>query len=328
MSEKTLKQKRWGFLFLALHLLLISQIVWWAIVFSRYVNSNQELRLRNSLLESQLNSGTATSLEQLEREAFHQKTMFFSESIFFAIIASVALWLLFRALKTEEHSRKIQRNFIEVLTHESKTPLTALKLRLESIREKIGENPLSEDLRRALEEVRRLIGIFDKSLELNRLERYSLSFEEVNLRELTASILRRMEPLFKEKDVRLECDLSSDLWVRGDSFGLQNSIQGLLENSVIYNDSKEKKLLICLKKEDHSALLSVQDNGPGVAPAESEFIFERFFRGKAGKKVPGTGLGLYLSRQIISAHKGVLRLIPENVGAHFEIKLPLLERAV
>lgn len=312
-------------MFLALHLLLISQIVWWAIVFSRYVNSNKELKLRNSVLESQLKLGTAIPLEKLEREVFHQKTMFLSESVFFAVIASLALWLLFRALKTEERSRKSQRNFIEVLTHESKTPLTALKLRLESIREKLGENPLSEDLRRALEEVRRLIGIFDKSLELNRLERYTLSFEEVNLGELTSSILRRMEPLFKEKDVRVECELPGNMWVRGDSFGLQNSIQGILENSVIYNDSKQKKLVVSLKKSDHSAVLSVQDNGPGVPPVESEFIFERFYRGKAGKRVPGTGLGLYLSRQIIAAHKGVLRLVPDNLGAHFEIKLPLLE---
>ena len=325
MPDRTLKQKRWGRLFLALHLLLISQIVWWAIVFSRYVNSNKDLKMRNAVLESQLSQVPARSFREFEQEAFHQKTMFLSESVFFALIASLALWLLFRALKAEERSRKIQRNFIEVLTHESKTPLTALKLRLESIKEKLGFNPLSDDLRRALEEVRRLIGIFDKSLELNRLDRYTPTFEEVNLGELTTNLLKRMEPLFKEREVSVESEVLKDLWVRGDSFGLQNSIQSIVENSVFYNDSKEKKLVVALKKDQGAAILSVKDNGPGITQSDSALIFERFYRGKASKRVPGTGLGLYLSRQIISAHKGNIRLIPENSGAHFEIKLPLQE---
>lgn len=325
MPKSVLKPKRWGLLFLALHLLLISQIVWWAIVFSRYVNTNKDLKIRNAVLESQLNQKSIPSLSELEREAFHQKVMFLSESVFFAVIASLALWLLFRALKSEERSRKIQRNFIEVLTHESKTPLTALKLRLESVREKMGENPLSDDLRRALEEVRRLISIFEKSLELNRMERYSFSAEQVNVGELASSILRRMEPVFREKGIQVESSLPGDLWVRGDSFGLQNSIQSLLENSVIYNDSNEKKLSVTLKKSENVAVLSVQDNGPGVAPNDSELIFERFYRGKAGKRVPGTGLGLYLAKQIISAHKGIIQLVPENKGAHFEVRLPLQE---
>lgn len=310
---------------MALHLLLISQIVWWTIVFSRYVNTTKELRIQNAILSSKINQEPVPAKEVLEREAFHQKTMFFSESAFFALIASFALWLLFRALKTEERSRETQRNFIEVLTHESKTPLTALKLRLESVREKLKENPLSEDLQRALEEVRRLIGIFDKSLELNRLERYSLSFDQVNLKNLTSGLLRRMEPLFKEKEVQVESSLKEDLWVRGDAFGLQNSIQSLIENSIFYNDSKNKVLEVWLKKTNSAVLLSVKDNGSGISEADSAFVFERFYRGKAGKRVPGTGLGLYLARQIISAHKGAIRLVPEKVGAHFEIKLPLEE---
>ncbi|NBT58772.1 sensor histidine kinase, partial [bacterium] len=289
----------------------------------RYVNANRELKLRNAALESQLNREAMPSLVALDQESFHQKVMFLSESVFFAVIASLALWLLFRALKSEEHSRKIQRNFIEVLTHESKTPLTALKLRLESIREKMGDHLLSEDLKRALEEVRRLASIFDKSLELNRLERYTLAFEPVNVSDLTAGILRRMEPVFKEKGVCVESLLPAEIWVRGDSFGLQTSIQSILENSVIYNDSKEKKLSVVLKESDSSAVLSVSDNGPGIGTADSERVFERFYRGKAGKRVPGTGLGLYLARQIISAHKGVIHLVPVMVGAHFEIKLPL-----
>ena len=199
MSTKALNKKNWGLLFVALHLLLLSQIVWWAIVFPRYVETVKELKLQNSFLASQTKNLSVISQSEVEKEAFHQKVMLLSESAFFALIASLALWLLFRALKKEEKSREIQRNFIEVLTHESKTPLTALKLLLESAKEKLSQAPPSEDLRRALDEVRRLSGIFDKALELNRLERYTFSFEEIDLGELTLSLLKRMEPVFKEK---------------------------------------------------------------------------------------------------------------------------------
>ena len=146
---------------MAVFLLLLSQIAWWAIVFSRYVDTVEELKRTNAQLQSQLVGSSGVDLSFISREAFRQKVMFFSESVFFALIASLALWLLFRALKTER-SREGQRNFIEVLTHESKTPLTALKLRLESIKEKMADSSLTLDVQRALFEVRRLTSIVER----------------------------------------------------------------------------------------------------------------------------------------------------------------------
>jgi signal transduction histidine kinase len=327
MPERTLKQRKWGFLFLALHLLLLSQVLWWGIVFCRDVNSLKELKIRNHWLQTQLGRENQVTLEVFEREALHQKVMFLSESVFFALVASLALWLLFKALRTEEKSRVSQRNFIEVISHESKTPLTALKLRLESVKEKLGEAPLTRDLNLALEEVRRLSSILEKSLELNRMERYSFSFELVDLSQLVSEVLRRMDPVFKEKQIDVHSQLSSGLVVRGDSFGLQNSIQSLIENSVLYNDAKEKALSVELNQQLGSVLFSVKDNGSGIAEKDEPFIFDRFYRGKAGKKVPGTGLGLYLTKQIISAHQGILRLVRSGQGAHFEIQLPLQAEA-
>lgn len=323
MSTKALNKRNWGRLFVALHLLLISQIVWWAIVFSRYVNTVKDLKLRNAFFEAQTSGQSPVSQEDVEKEAFHQKTMFLSESAFFAVIASLALWLLFQALKKEEKSREIQRNFIEVLTHESKTPLTALKLLLESAKEKLTQSPATDELKKALDEVRRLSSIVDKALELNRLERYTFSFEEIDLGELTRSILKRMEPVFREKNVKVEYRLMDGLVLRGDSFGLLSSIQSLIENSVIYNDAPDKRVEVELKSLLGKAILSVKDNGPGISEQESPFIFERFYRGKTGKRVAGTGLGLYLTKQVVLAHKGSIRLVPEPAGAHFEIQLPI-----
>jgi signal transduction histidine kinase len=328
MFKRSLNQKKWGLLFLALHLLLLSQVLWWVIVFCRDVDLVKNLRTQNLFFSEKLGIVAETSLGIIEKEARHQKIMFLSESSFFALVASLALWLLFKGLKREEKTLKAQRNFIEVISHESKTPLTALKLRLESIKEKFAENSISIDIDRALEEVRRLSRILEKALELNRMERYSLAQEPVDIGHLISDLLRRMEPLLRERKILINCNLEEGLTVRGDSYGLQNSLQSLIENAVQYNDSAEKKVTVGLTRCDAEVVLSVQDNGPGVPKKEEALIFDRFYRGRSGKKVPGTGLGLYLAQQIIQAHQGVLRLVRSKEGAHFEIKLPLVLEAI
>lgn len=317
-----LKQKNWAWLFLGLHLLLLSQVLWWAIVFCRDVELVRDLKRQNHQLLEKLGAQPFGELAQIDREARAQKTMFVSESVFFALVASLALWLLFKALKREEKALNAQRNFIEVISHESKTPLTALKLRLESVQEKLRDDSLSVDLTRALEEVRRLSGILEKALELNRLERFSMSSEPVDISELLTDLLRRMDPVFRQKNVQIASEMEEGALVRGDVFCLENSLQSLLENAVQYNDSKDKKVWVSLEKNNSAIVISVKDNGPGVSEKEESQIFDRFYRGRAGKRVPGTGLGLYLSRQIIQAHQGVLRLVRCQEGAHFEIKLP------
>ncbi|NBX83573.1 sensor histidine kinase [bacterium] len=328
MPERTLKQRKWGWLFMAVFLLLLSQIAWWAIVFSRYVDTVEELKRTNAQLQSQLVGSSGVDLSFISREAFRQKVMFFSESVFFALIASLALWLLFRALKTEERSREGQRNFIEVLTHESKTPLTALKLRLESIKEKMADSSLTLDVQRALFEVRRLTSIVEKALELNRLEMYIRNTEPLNLAELAEGIIKSMEPVFQQRQVQFISSLKEPVMVEGDYLGLRNTIQSLIENAVYYNDAQVKQVRLTVKEQNGFALVSVEDNGPGISISEETLVFERFYRGKVGKKIPGTGLGLYLSQQIVRAHRGVIRIIRQNHGAHFEIQIPLMARAL
>lgn len=323
MSQRTLKQKKWGWLFLALFLLLLSQVFWWAIVFCRDVNVIQQLKTQVHQLSSQLGIAGLGNSESFFQEATRQKTMFISESIFFALVASLALWLLFRALKREEKTLKTQRDFIEVISHESKTPLTALKLRLESVREKSTDKVVRDDLNRALDEVRRLSGILHKALELNRVEMYSYNKDVFDLGDLMSQLLKRMEPVFNQKEVELKSELEPSLLVHGDAFGIQNSIQSVIENGVHYNDSPQKRLTVKVTKENNQAIIMIADNGPGITEKEESFIFDKFFRGKAGKKVPGTGLGLYLAKQIVSNHYGVLRLVKSKVGAQFEIRLPL-----
>jgi two-component system, OmpR family, sensor histidine kinase CiaH len=322
MSKVT--QKRWVKLFVAVSVLMLTQVAWWLDVFSRNVKTIAELKQENATLRGIVNQPGV--LESIKTTAYHKQLMFFSETFVFAALTGFGLYLLFRALRFQEKARETQKQFIETMTHESKTPLTALKLRLESIIEKNqGESQLSKELGQSLEEVRRLGSVFEKALHLNRMENYAFRFEEIPFSDTVKEVIRRMDPLFRQKSVKVTVTVAENVWVRGDLFGLQNTVQSLLENAVLYNDKVAKEVQIELREQSSEVSLKIADNGPGIPETEKEKIFEKFYRAKTSRRIPGTGLGLYLTKHIVESHSGKIEL-KSNVqdGACFEVRLPRL----
>jgi two-component system OmpR family sensor kinase len=306
--------RKWIGLFAAVAFLILLQIGWWATLFMHNVDTIEELRLATPSI--------GLSHDEILRQGARQRLMFLSESLFFGLLTLIGLSLLYAALRREARSRTIQRNFIEIVTHESKTPLTALKLRLESV---LDRNPaFARELGLALDEVRRLTSVFEKALSLNRLERHAFSFEQLRLGDIVASVQRRLDPFLRSRGALIEPDIDSDVWVSGDRHGLENSLQSLVENAVLYNDRPLKRVRIFVERAGSSALLSVEDDGPGVETQARPHVFERFYRGPAGRKVPGTGLGLSLTKTIVEAHHGSIRLAESRLdrGTRFVIELP------
>jgi len=319
---RTRENKRWVRWFLAVAILVLAQVGWWTTVFLRDVALLSDLKHENAELQVQLGTVASHDVQEIENQAFHRRLMILSESIFFALLTCVGLFLLYRALRVEERSREIQRNFIEMVSHESKTPLTALKLRLESLQEKSEPDPRGLGL--ALEEVRRLASVFEKAMSLNRVERNAFSFEPLSLAEIVRQVLRRLDPFLQARKVEVALRLDPEAVVRGDAHGLQNTVQSLVENAVLYNSGEDRQVELTLRREETRVLLDVSDNGPGIAEKDRKHLFERFFRGQSGKNVPGTGLGLYIARTIVEAHHGRIKLVtPALGGASFRIDLPM-----
>ncbi len=321
-------RQHWAGIFIAISVLVLAQVAWWALVFTQNVQLIAALRMGNAHQAAVASGGPLNPdvVRAIREEEIRSKTMFLSESLFFALLTSLGLYLLYRAINSEKRSREVQRNFIEIVSHESKTPLTALKLRLESLRDKASEPEFREGMRLALEEVRRLAGVLEKTLDLNRSERRALRFEALSLAEVVESVVRRLEPWLSAKQVSVHLDLDRELLVSGDFASLQNSVQSLLENAVLYNTSETRQAQIDVRRQGARAFLAITDNGPGITQEERRRVFDRFYRGVNSGSVGGTGLGLYLARVIVEAHRGVLR-VAEGVhsGARFEMELPIEE---
>jgi len=317
-------QKRWVKLFIAVTILMLTQVAWWLDVFNRNVKSISNLQKENAILRGVMDHPGV--LESIQRNSYHKKLMFFSETAVFAALTAFGLYLLFRALRYQEMAREQQKQFIETMTHESKTPLTALKLRLESILEVNSAEPqLSRELSQSLEEVRRLASVFEKALNLNRMESYAFRFEEILFSDLLKEVIRRMDPLFRQKNVAVIMAVNDNIWVKGDLFALQNTVQSLLENAVLYNDKTDRVVSVELSEKESEVLLRVSDNGPGIFPADREKVFDKFFRGKTSRKNPGTGLGLYLAKHIVESHSGKISIESSgDGGACFQVLLPKL----
>ncbi|MEZ4751625.1 MAG: HAMP domain-containing sensor histidine kinase [Bdellovibrionota bacterium] len=318
------KHKRWLRLFALVAALVLAQVVWWNVVFMSSVHNIEVLRTEMLGYKNQLGLAADSTPESIAESAHKQRTMFVSESIFFMMLTCLAIYLLYRALKAEERSREIQKNFIEIVSHESKTPLTALKLRLESLQEFGDSAETKREALLSLDEVRRLTSLFDKIMNLNRFERRAFSFEPISISDLVESVAHRVEPLLRAKAIELETDLDPKAVVSGDADSLQNSIQSLVENSILYNDKPDKKIRISVQRDSGGTTrLDIDDNGPGIPAQDSPHIFERFYRGRSGRRVPGTGLGLFTAKFIVEAHAGSLKLMPSGLGGtHFQIELP------
>lgn len=329
MLTSSLIQARWQKIFLAVAILVLAQVTWWTTAFMDDVNVIAGLKTENAKLSTQINGQfpLTETTEAITKQAFHRRVMFLSEAGSFVLLACVGMYLLFYALQVEQRARETQRNFVEIVSHESRTPLTALKLRLESIREKRSQDgDLSRELGLASEEVKRLVSLFEKALSLNRLEREALQFEVVHPSDTVREVLHRMDPLFRERGAKIITNLDPEAMVRADTHALQTLLQSLLENAVFYNDKVEKKLGVKLYTEAGVVIIAVEDNGPGVPEAERLRIFDRFFRGKSGGKVPGSGLGLYLAHALATAHGGSIRYSNAAAeGSCFEVTLPRVE---
>lgn len=324
------KNRRAFFLFCAIAVLVLLQVGWWTSIFIHGVNEIAALKEEHAVFQrSVIGAVSPISSAEIQREAFHRRVMFLSESVFFSLITCLGLYLLFRSLRAEAKSREMQRNFIEIMSHESKTPVTALKLRLESLRESLSSSPdRDREVGSALEQVARLSSIFEKSLSLNRIERQVFHFETVAMADVVDEVIHSLDPMIRSKAVKVSLDLDAEARVCGDLYFLRNSVQNLVENAIAYNQQPDRRVAIELKRSGQDVLLSVADNGPGIAVGDAPRLFERFFRGARDKSVPGTGLGLYLTRVILEAHEGAIRLVQSSVGARFEVRLPLEGEAV
>lgn len=195
-----------------------------------------------------------------------------------------------------------QRQFNSMVSHQLRTPLTALRLRLEYIQQEIANE--SDDVIEAVDashgEVDRLQEIIDQLLNLSRLEAGVIPTVDVDVTQLVEERIEMWKPLAEEKHVSIDVELEKGLRCRMIKGGLDQIIDNYVDNALGVSEPGST-VLIRSRKSDSKVIIEVVDQGPGMDDSEKETAFGRFWRSASNQNSPGTGLGLAIVRQIAVA---------------------------
>ncbi len=221
----------------------------------------------------------------------------------------------FDKMRESLEGKKYVERYVETLTHEIKSPVSAIRGAAELLEEDMPPETQAQFLSNIRSESDRIQDLVERMLKLSELEtRRSLDAREaVALPALIREVLRGKEAMLSRKKLQVQADVGKELVVRGDRFLLQQAISNLVQNAIDFSPSGGR---IALRTEADGAMLafSVDDEGPGVPDYAREKVFERFFslqRPDTGKK--STGLGLNLVKEVAALHEGEIRL--ENLPA-------------
>ncbi len=214
-----------------------------------------------------------------------------------------------------------QREFVANASHQLRTPLTGLRLRLEAASLKAGPE-LSEELDAAEREVDRLARLLTALLTLAREGDRPPAREAVSVAEALERALERWEERGAQSGhgLRLLCRDPGVAAVSDEDLAIV--LDNLIENALVYSPGGGTIILYC-DREDGKIVVAVEDEGPGLRAGEEEQVFERFARGSRSQATSGTGLGLAIVATLARRWGGSARIANRpNGGARAEIRLP------
>jgi signal transduction histidine kinase len=254
--------------------------------------------------------------------------------IFFGvIIAGLVVNTIFIVREIRRNER--QDSFLNAVTHELKTPITSIRLYLETLQSR----PLDEEKRRdfyriMLEDSDRLLGTVEQVLKAGEARHGSRrNWQEVDFAEVARNTmeLARLRHNLKPENLRFGAEPPQDLVVMGNHEELRTAVFNLLDNAIKYS-GEQKNIVVDVRTPDiDSILFSVRDQGIGIPRVELKRIFNRFYRiqNPATGKVKGTGLGLFIVRAVVRRYGGdaYAESQGEGLGSTFTIRLPRVYRA-
>ncbi|HJP71208.1 MAG TPA: PAS domain-containing sensor histidine kinase [Candidatus Limnocylindria bacterium] len=240
------------------------------------------------------------------------------------------------ALRAEQQSRlaaeealAARDRFLSIASHELKTPIATLQLATESIARahkagRLDQERLTTSLRRVSRATHRLRELVAELLDVSRLTGEGETMLETQPIDLVGQA-REVAERFEEPDgsCRVRVAGPQAAWVVADGGRLDQVITNLIDNALKYSNAPDR-VEVDIVPEDDEVRLSVGDYGIGLDTPASTHLFEAFGRGKNAENIPGLGLGLYISEQIVARHGGRISAIPRpsGPGAIFSIWLP------
>jgi two-component system, NarL family, sensor kinase len=239
-------------------------------------------------------------------------------------------------IQAQEKLASVREDFASTLTHDLKTPLLGAIETLNAFQQgRFGlvQSTQQKVLATIIRSHQSTLQLVEMLLDIyrNDTEGLKLHLFLVDLVELIEEVITTLRELAASRQINIaltygESDFRKFLWVNGDPFQLQRVLANLLTNAINHSP-RGGKVEVRMETTSAGQIIRIVDNGAGVNTAEIANLFERFYQGQSDRQAKGSGLGLYLSRQIVEAHGGTIWAENQNPrGAIFAFRLPVAPR--
>ena len=254
-----------------------------------------------------------------------------------ALVVGIAVfggYLLLRDVNRDVRMNEVRAQFIASVSHELKTPLTAIRMFAEtlSLGRSRDERTKSEYLETIVSESERLARLVDNVLDFSKIEQGKkiYRFRPTRLEDVAGSAIRAMQFPLAQGGFRLHFAVQEEMpELQAEPDAIQQAILNLLTNAMKYSgESRDIDLRIRVQRGagGPDAVIEVEDHGLGMAPEEQQHVFEKFYRAPSheSRLIAGTGLGLTLVAHIAKAHGGRVEVESAlGAGSTFSILLPI-----
>jgi signal transduction histidine kinase len=231
------------------------------------------------------------------------------------------------ALEKERELRELKNRFLSMMSHELRTPLASIRLSYDMLH-KYGTVSTEEERQQALDNIHTQVGyLADMVTDVSTLSRseskgFAPMLEDTDLITYCRDVVEEFQfNYIRTHQIEFECD-ERVLRVPIDRKLLRRALTNLLSNAIKYSP-QGGFVGFTLARHGKSAVIKVSDNGIGIPPEDHAHLFEPFHRARNASTIPGTGLGLPITRQAVELHGGSISFVTGSSGTTFTIRLPL-----
>ena len=321
MPSKSKKLRSIFILYWFLLAYILAALIWWFIALTRQnqlMTQYEMEQLQPTGKDYQFELDKIKSLEK------RKTAQYLGEGVTFLLLIVAGAVFVFRAVRRELRISQQQQNFMIAITHELKTPISVAKLNLETMQKrKLDEHQQQRLLQTTLEETNRLNALCNNMLLSSQIEAggYRLTNEETDISELIGNCVQDF--ITRYPNQKIEATIATGIFINGDRLLLQMLANNLIDNAIKYG-TKDLPVTVLLSEVNNKIILQVKDQGKGIAVEERKKIFDKFYRvgNPATKAAKGTGLGLYLSKNIARQHNANISVTDNTPsGAIFTVTL-------
>ncbi len=288
---------------------LVFQLVWWGW---------QLYKLQFAYLQHLKSEGATLPENALRNKIF----MIIGEGGVFLLLLFLGIWWIKKNVWQDLTRAQKEKNFLLAVTHELKTPIAAIRLNTQTLKNRKLTEEQSQDLcKDIITESNRLETLVNNILLATQFEQNTVlgNWQKTDLSALVEAQIKRFQQLFPERTVN--SSIHSNISLQAEENMIVSLLFNLLENANKYSPVSEP-ISVLLKGSEHIVLLEISDFGIGIPTEERKSIFEKFHRvgNEETRSQKGTGLGLYIVKEICKAHKAEINISDNSPrGSRFQI---------